>query len=519
MKSFVALAVVLGVLAAGCDFGIRLSGSPTAPAVASAPGKRAKPSPTAVAAADDLGPKPTLGAPKTFEPAAPQVFQGPNGITVWLVERPAIPLVTAAFVVPYGSASDPADRPGTMHLVADMLDEGAGKRGALELSDAVAALGASLSVYATADGSFAQVSSLRGKFDDAFAILADVVARPKLDVKEFARVKKLWKNGLKKRADEPTAVANVVASSVLYDQKAPYGHPTSGLLSKADLLDLGALRGTYERTWRPDRATLVVVGQINKSQVEALLATHLGSWKQPGEALPAPKLTTVLAERPRLVLVDRPKAVQTVILVARDGIVASDERAPSLSLINAALGGSFTSRLNLNLREEKGWTYGVGSVFQATRGQGTFYVKTEVEAGQTGPSVKEILGELSKMSASGLTPDELGKVKALDRGDLVETYETASGSASRLAQLVSIGLPPGYDASASRVRQGASLDDLTRLAKAHLDPAGFTIVLVGDRENVTKQIADLGLGEPVLYSVEGQSLGAPKKKADPPKKK
>lgn len=499
------------VALAGCDFGVRLSGEPAAPAVGSG-GKPGQVGSAAVAKADDaLGPKPQMGTPKAFAPAAPQVFQGPNGITVWLVERPSLPLVTATFVVPYGSASDPADRPGTMHLVADMLDEGAGPRGALELSDAVASLGASLSVYAGADGSFAQVSSLKSKFDEAFAILADVVARPKFDDKEFGRVKKLWKNSLKKRADEPGAVASVVTASVLYEQKTAYGHPTTGLFSKADLLDLGAIKGTYDKTWRPDRATLVVVGQITKPEIEARLAANLGTWKGKGEPLAPAKLTTVLAERPRLVLVDRPKAVQTVIMVARDGIVASDERAPSLSLVNSALGGSFTSRLNLNLREEKGWTYGVGSVFSTTRGQGSFYVKTEVEASKTGASVKEILGELAKMAQQGLAAEELAKVKALDRGDLVETYETASGSASRLGQLVSIGLPPGFDASASRVRQGASLDDLARLAKAHLDPAGFTIVLVGDRDLVSKQIADLGLGEPALYSVEGQPLSTPKK--------
>ncbi len=513
MKAFVWL---LGAVLAlgGCDFGVRLSGEPAAPAVASGAKPPASGSAAVAQGADPLGPKPATTAPKAFSPAAPQVFQGPNGITVWLVERPALPLVTATFVVPYGSASDPPDRPGTMHLLADMLDEGAGARGALELSDAVASLGASLSVYAGADGSFAQVSSLKSKFDDAFAILADVVARPKLDEKEFARVKKLWKNSLRKRADEPTAVASVVTASVLYEQKTAYGHPTSGLYSKADLLDLGALKGTYDRTWRPDRATLVVVGQITKAELEARLAASLGSWKGKGEPLPPAKLTTVLAERPRLVLVDRPKAVQTVIMVARDGIVASDERAPQLSLVNSALGGSFTSRLNLNLREEKGWTYGVGSVFSTTRGQGSFYVKTEVEASKTGASVKEILGELNKMAQQGLSAEELAKVKALDRGDLVETYETASGSASRLAQLVSIGLPPGFDASASRVRQGASLEDLARLAKAHLDPAGFTVVLVGDRDLVTKQIADLGLGEPTPYSVEGQALAAAPKKKD-----
>ncbi len=509
-RAVVGLVLLAASVIGGCDFGVRLSGTP--PEVAAAPTARLRPRPTSTpkVAVDPLGPKPTLAPPAAFEPVAPVVFQAASGLTVWLVERPALPLVTATFVIPYGSASDPAERPGTMHLVADMLDEGAGKRSALEVSETVAGLGANLSIHTTVDGSFAQVSSTRGKFDPSFAVLADVVARPRFEQKDFSRVKKLWKNALKKRADEPGAVAAVVTSSVLYDQRSAYGHPTQGLLSKVDLMDLGALKAAYDRAWRPDRATLVVVGQITRAEVEALLAENLGAWKGKGEALPAPKVTGVLAERPRLVLVDRPKAVQTVVMVARDGVVASDERAPSLSLVNAALGGSFTSRLNLNLREAKGWTYGVGSVFTTTRAQGSFYVRTEVEAPRTGESIKEILGELTKMSQSGLLEDEITKVKALDRGEIVETYETGAGAAGRFAQLASVGLPPGFDASASRVRQGASAEDLARLAKAHLDPAGFTIVLVGDRATVLPQLREQGLGEPVMYSVEGQPLPAKK---------
>lgn len=502
MRLRAALGLCVALLG-GCDFGVRLSETETPEAT----GKPTAGKPTATAvAATGIGSKPpTLGAPKPFEPPAPVVFQGPGGITVWLVERPQLPIVSATVIVPYGSASDPEDAPGTMALLADMLDEGAGSRDALQLSETVASLGATLSVGAGQDSSQASVLALKTKFDTAFELLSDVLARPKLAQGDFQRTKKLWKNALRKRSDDPMSVASTVAGAVLYGPKAPYGHPSLGLYSKADSVSLGGLKSAYERTYRPDRATIVIAGQITRAEVEALLEKHLGSWKPKGDALPPPKLTKVLAKRPKFIVVERPKAVQTVIYAAREGTTASDERAPSLTLVSDALGGSFTSRLNMNLREDKGWTYGVGSGFTASRGEGAFIVRTSVEAEHTGDALKEILGELANMSAKGLTDQEVGKVKAQDRADLVQTYEGATGVGSRLSSLSALGLPTSFDAGASRIRQAASREDLARLAKTHVDPAGFTVVLVGDRELIKKQLADKGLEAPVPYSAEGQA--------------
>jgi len=491
-------------LSAACDFGVRLSGSPpTAKGTASGKSRGAT---SGVAVVDPIGERPRLGAPKPFEPTPPQVFQTQSGLTVWLVERPDLPIVSASLVIPYGSAVDPEDKPGAMALLADMLDEGAGKRSALELSELVASAGATLGISAGLDGSSATLVSLRSKFDVTFEVLADVAARPRLEQKDFTRVKKLWKNTLKKRADDPMAVGSVVASALLYGSKAPYGHPSLGLASQADAVDLGTLKAAYKKSWRPDRATLVVAGQITKKELQALIEKHLGSWKPEGDAFASPKLGAVLLERPKVVLIDRPKAVQTVIMITRDGVSASDERAPGLSLVNDALGGSFTSRLNSNLREEKGWTYGVGSSFSATRGQGVFSVRTSVDANFTGAAVKEILRELDKMSTDGLSEEEVGKVKAQDRGNLVETYETVTGTAGRLGQLVSAGLPPSFDASASRLRQASTQADLARLAKEHVDPGTATIILVGDRTLIEKQMRDAGVPAPVAYGAEGQRL-------------
>ncbi|MBK8936737.1 MAG: insulinase family protein [Polyangiaceae bacterium] len=501
-RRLLAWAAAAALSASACDFGVRLSGAPPTPVASTRPVTTAVASVSAPT--DPLGPKPVLAAPKPFEPPTPVVFQGPGGVTVWLVERMELPVVYATVVVPYGSASDPVDAPGTMALLSDMLDEGAGARDALQLSETVASLGATLGVGTGADSSQASVLSLRTKFDTAFELLADVVARPKLAKADFNRTHKLWKNALKKRTDDPMSVASTVAASILYGGTAGYGHPSLGIASKADAVTHARLKEAYDGTWRPERATMIVVGQISKKELEAMMEKHLASWKPKGEPKAAPKLTPVVDKRPRFVLVDRPKAVQTVIYASRAGTPASDERAPNLGLISDALGGSFTSRLNMNLREEKGWTYGVGSGFASTRGEGLFVVRTSVEAQHTGASLKEIVGELASIADKGLLEEELAKVKAQDRASLVETYEGSTGVGSRLGQLAGLGLPVAFDAGASRLRQAASREDLARLAKERFDPGSFTIVLVGDRDLVQKQLADAGFEAPAIYTLEGE---------------
>lgn len=502
-RALASAALVLSL--GGCDLGVRLSGV----ALDTVGRKVEEPPPPVeppVVAADPLGPKPTLEPPASFEPAAPVVFRTASGLSVWLVERPALPLVAFSLVVPTGALSDPAGKPGTMQLAVDMMDEGAGKRGAVELSDALADLGASLSLGVSHDASYVELSALSRNLEPSFALFADVVARPRFEPKELRRVHRLWKDNLAKRGDDPSAVGSLVAASLLYGSGPGYGQPASGLYSKADAVDLASVRAAYERAFRPEQATLVVVGRADRARVEALVEAHLGGWKAKGP-LPAPPVPSKpRAERPKLVLVDRPGSVQSVIVTVRDGVPSGDERAPLLELLNTALGGSFTSRLNLNLREAKGWTYGVRSAFTRTRGQGAFVVRTSVEAKHTADAVREILGELGSMAEEGLAPAEVDKVKAQDRAELVEAYETVSGTASRLASLLAAGLPPGFDAAATRLRQGSTREDLARLARAQLHPSACSIVIVGDASTVTKQLAEAGLPAPERWSNEGQPL-------------
>jgi predicted Zn-dependent peptidase len=462
--------------------------------------------PTATAAAPDpLGAKPTLAPPKAYDPPAPQVFTAANGMTVWLLERRALPLVSVSLAIPTGSAADPAGEQGLSWITANMLDEGAGARSAVQISTAIDDLGGSLGTGASADGSFANLSVLKKNFGAAFKIFSDVVARPRLDAKEWKRVSDLWKNDLKKRASDADDVSRVAATAVLFGSDAPYGHPADGRTATAAKISLAMVKSFYSSAWRPDQATLVVAGDITKDEVLAAIADGaLGSWKAPK----TPKLTPIVPPPPpaatalRVVLIDRPAdAAQAVLVVVRDGVAASDPKAPLLGLVNTALGGSFTSRLNQNLREEHGWTYGAGSRFGETRGVGSFAARASVVTEATGPALEQMLLELNKMATSGLSDDEVAKVLAQDRADLVQNYEGVGGIASRLAKLSMLGLPPDFDTTASRAAQQATRARLAELATA-VDPKATTILVVGPRAAVLPQLAKIKLPN-------GQPLPAP----------
>ncbi|WP_437716961.1 pitrilysin family protein [Sorangium sp. So ce448] len=508
--------IALVAAALGCE--------PRTPAQSAARAEAPRPSapPAAAKPADPLGPKPELPKPQPFTPPAPVVLDGPNGAKVWLLERHTLPIVSVSIGVASGAADDPKGAAGLAHITADMLDEGAGTRSAVELSSAINDLGATLSVGARADGSVATLSVLKKNFDKAFSLLADVVARPRFEAKEWKRVSELWQNDLRKRGDDATRVSGLVSMAALYGPGTPYGHPVDGLVADAKSIGLPAVKAFYKAAWRPDHAVITVVGDITRDELQQALSRDLGTWSAKGATASAAPATKGAAESaaqgaaaapawkpPRLVLVDRPGAPQSVIAAVREGVAASDPRRPLLQLVNSALGGSFTSRLNQNLREDHGWSYGAGSAFTETRLPGAFVARASVVTEATGPALKEMLAELAKMADSGLTRDELAKVQAQDRADLVSAYETVNRTAQRLGTLARLKLPETFDGDASKARQSATLASLAELARA-VDPKTATVVVVGPRQEILPQLQGIGLGEPEAWDVEGQPI-QPKK--------
>lgn len=331
-----ALLALLGACGGGTPAPAPPPAAPQAP-VAAAP----------TAAPDVLGPRPETPMAAPFLPPAPAVLHSASGITVWLLERSQVPIVSCDLTVPYGASSDPRGKGGLAYATANMLDEGAGKRGAIELARAIDDLGARLGTDANADASSVSLTVLKAKLNRAFPIFADVVARPRFEPAEMKRVKDLWHNALVEREKDPDATARVVFRAALFGLDHPYGHPWDGTPASANAVTLEDVRRFYAMAWRPDRATLVCAGDVSQQELMPLVEAGFGAWHAPAGPQPPPLVPPApKGPWPKLVLVNRTDAPQAVIAMVRPGPAASSPEVPALWRVNDAIGGSFTSRLN-----------------------------------------------------------------------------------------------------------------------------------------------------------------------------
>jgi predicted Zn-dependent peptidase len=432
---------------------------------------------------------------------------------VWLLERHTLPIVSVQIVVPAGAASDPDDKGGLALATANMLDEGAGTRGALDISRDIDRLGATLSTGAYADYAYAAITTLKKNLAPASAILGDVIVKPTFSAVEWKRVHDLWMNELRARASEPDAVANVVALRQLFGSD-PYAHPTNGTLKSAAKVSLDDVKKFYGAAWRPDRATCVVAGDVTKAELEPLLDQALGAWK--GKADAGAKANADAGAKAnadagakanaarRVVVVDRADAPQSVLALVRPGVAAGDVDAAALVRVNTALGGSFTSRLNQDLREEHGWSYGARSRFSFTRRKGMFLAQAAVHTEHTAEALKAMIADVEAIAREGLTDEEVEKTRLIARGELVDAFESVEAATRRLARNAGVGLPPDHEAKASAALDRASKDELRKLAAAHVDPANAIVVIVGPRAKIQPQLEKIGITNLQASGPEGE---------------
>ncbi|MGD0524793.1 MAG: pitrilysin family protein [Polyangiaceae bacterium] len=494
-----ALAACTAILAVHCAG----QAPPPRPPPPVAPAASAPPAPPP----DPLGPRPEAGLPSAFLPPAPVVFSATNGITVWLLERHDAPVVSCDITVPVGAASDPPGKGGVAYTTAAMLDEGAGKRGAIDLARAIDGLGASLGSETNADASTVSLTVLSRHLHEAFPIFADVVARPRFEAAEFKRVKELWASELLQRSKDPDATARVVYRVVLFGPDHPYGHPWDGTRASARAVGLDDVRRFYRAAWRPDRATLVCAGDVARPALSAMLDEVFGSWKAPPTPAPPPLAPPApKGPWPRVVLVDRPDAPQSVIAVLRPGIAASSPELPLLGRVNDAIGGSFTSRLNQDLREQRGLTYGAASRFSVSRGPGQVVAWASVDTPKTGEALAAMLGDLHQFSSGGLSDDEIARTRSQARSSLVGIYESVEGISGRLANDASLGRGADYEARASQASDEAQRAQLDPLAKRFYAPEDAVVVVVGPRAAVRPMLDAVGLPPPELRDADGDVI-------------
>jgi len=454
--------------------------------------------PAAMAEAPAVGPLPAVALPRATR------FKLSSGLEVVAVRRNVAPIVSAAFMFRSGGAYDPAARTGLASITAEMLDEGAGPRDALAIAAELEQLGADLWLASGRDGSQLSVQAPRDTFGAAMGMAADILMRPRLETADWQRVHNDRRTGVVQRRDQPEAVVNVVSDRTLFGDAHPYGLPADGLERTIDTIKLDDVRAFHAAHYHPNHASLVVAGDFDEATLQDELEGMLAAWK-PGPTPPSPR-PQPWPSRPRLVLVDRPGAPQSIVRLVAPGIDRFSPDRPGLSMLNAILGGSFTSRLNFNLREKNGFTYGAASSFSFLRHAGSFAARAAVFAESTAPAVREMLSELAGLRERPITTEEHAKANATLLMRVAEGLASTGGMASTFGELGLYGLPLDEPMRFVAALQRTTADDLRALGERYVDPAAACVVIVGDRATIEPGLRDLGLPAPVMCNADGDRL-------------
>jgi zinc protease len=468
-----------------------------------------------LAQAPDRSKPPAPGPPPNLKLPAIQKIELSNGIRVLAIELHKVPLVEVAVVLRAGAAADPRGKPGLANLTAGMLDRGAGGRSALELSDAVDHLGAELSAGAGWDQMTVQLSVPSERLEQALAILADVVRRPTFPAEELERVRKELLTGFLQWRDEPEAIARVAFARAVYADH-PYGRVTEGSESFVRTATRADLERFHKTFFQPANATIVAAGDVSPANLKALLEGAFGSWNGTGER-PAAVAAAPQVRGRSLWIVDVPDAPQSEIRIGRVGPPRSTPDYFPLIVANTMLGGSFTSRLNQNLREQHGYAYGAGSAFDFRLSTGPFFAAAAVQTDKTAAALSEFFKELEGIRKP-VGEEELSRARNYLALRFPRGFETTGQLAARLEQKVVYDLPDDYFTSYVDRIGKVTAADVGRVTALSIDPQAVAVVVVGDRKKIESGIRALKLGPVRVFSVD-DILGkqGPKSRAPGPK--
>ena len=433
-----------------------------------------------------------------------------NGLDVMIVEHHELPVVTMNLVVRGGVAAEPAEKAGLATVTADLLDEGTTSRTTLQLSDKLSSIGATLNTASDWDANRVTLQTLTRHFDEALGIYADVLMNPAFRTTDVTRVRNQRLQGLVQSRDNATTIATEVYSAILYGAAHPYGRPQQGNQASLTGLTEADLRSFYSTYYKPNNSTLIVVGDVKPADVIAKLEGALASWK-PG-TVPEVNVNARPAQRDRttIYVVDRPGAAQSVINIGQVGVPRSTPDYFTRLVLNQMLGGSFVSRVNLNLREAKGYTYGARTSFDYRRGAGPFIASAGVQTAVTKESISEFLKELRGIRGEiPITETELNQAKqSLIRG-FPRTFETPAQIAARLTDVALYGLSDDYFNTYIAGIQKVTAADVGRVAKEAIDPARLAILVVGDRSAIESGLRSLeGIGTTItILDADGRPVG------------
>lgn len=438
------------------------------------------------------------------EPAVlPQIEKAelPNGLVLYAIPVEGVPLVSFELVTVGGSSLDPAGKAGLTGLTYDMLEEGAGDLDALAFSDRVADFGARFGAGSGRDSGSVTILGLARHGDALLELLRSAIRKPRLEEGSFTRVKQEKLANLQRQLASPQGVAFQEFPKLVYGPEHPFGHPPTGTPESLLALTLGDVKAQAERVLTPKASALIAAGDIDMDRLKKLARTHFGDWTGPD---PGDRSVPPVQAQPRksVVLIDKPGLTQTIIVFGRPLFGRGHPDELPVELLSEVLGGSFSSRLNMNLREDKGYAYGAQTQVAFRNGVGVLLGLAAVQADQTGPSLDECMAELERLRTQPPTAPEVRLAKDGIVRSLTGQFASSGSIASAAASLFVYDLPLDHLATLGPRIENVPLEDVLRVRQL-FEGSDMQVLLVGDAKQVVPQLTEAGFTEIELRNAPG----------------
>ena len=441
----------------------------------------------------DRSQAPKSGPVRSFDFPSVIASSLPNGSSLKVSRMSRVPLVSVTVVLDAGEALLPDSSGGLAVLAGEGLDGGSLRLSGPDLSEALEGIGTGLSVGTGWDATTVSLTCLADRMEEAVPLLAEALLRPAFPQEEIERLRNQRLAVIRQRQMDPGSLADDAAAHSFYSDSSPYHRPLAGTQESVKELGPEEIKSFVSEYYQPSGAGFVVVGDVDVSEVEALISSHFGEWEGSQGERQVPEFVPRSAER-RIVIVDRPGSVQSEIRIGQMGVPRSTTHFFPLKVFNTVLGGAFTSRLMLNLREEKGFTYGVRSRFSLRRGAGPFGISMAAATEVTAAAVKEALAELEGLLEEGPTEREVERARDYIAGVFPLQLETTGQVAARISELQVYDLPDDFFGSYRDRIRGVTPEAAVAAGRETLRPHELVVVVAGDAEGVRGPLEDLGFG-------------------------
>jgi zinc protease len=442
------------------------------------------------------GPAPELHLP------VPTEFKLPNGLKVLLVEEHALPVVTAEVVSRAGSVNNPQDKSGLATLTAEIMGDGTASRSLTQLAEDQESIGTQIGTSAGMDNSTVSMNLLTYHLDKGMELLSDVVQHPAFRPEDFDRRRKQRLLRIAQETDNVQSMALRVGPKLLFGDQ-PYGAAPSGTTDSVNSFTAADISSFYSGHYVPSDSALILSGDLTRAEAEKLAKQYFGNWS--GTAAPAVSVPSAPAPpSTHVVIVDKPGAPQTMLVAFGFGVPAGSPDADTLEVLNYTLGGSFGSRINMNLREEHGYTYGAQSVLKDYHDSGAFFAATQVRTDVTGPAAREMMKEIRNFPLNPSSPEELTAAKESSIRSLPGDFETTSAIAGAISSIFVYDYPLDHFAALPEKFEAITQADIARVAKQYLHPDQLIILAAGDRSKIETPLTDAGVGPVEVRDINGK---------------